>query len=321
MRTNNHSIRHIITVATTGLASLVYSGCANVNPTGLPNYDITEGRTFEVYEGDIQNSPNKELSFKLESPLPGIPISAEVFAADSIDGRQAPFNADAVCKSDGNCYIDITDNDNSYLTGSTWKVIIRGEPALGFDTMRIVNVTYSSGQSNSTLTTRVEDLENQIKQPDYIIGDTICSSGEPPTSIDCIPKTPQPTALETLLGQSHVNYFDANWNKLGNTITSKAAYAQLSIPNELAGRLTSNISVNVIERSNPNSWIRTNYSQPSAPTVNGNNVTYNVPLNFDFDYSSANKGEWEVIDPQFSVSISNGTFVIGDTPEQVNLKP
>lgn len=274
-----------------GIASAIYgmTGCGKIDPIGLPNNDIYEGRTLDLYEKDIQESPDNSIYFGLDQGFlnGSYPAYAKVEALDSFDGRAAPFNAMPNCDNDGNCYIAFKDNNNQFYPGSTWAVKLNAENAFGIDSgCKTISVRYHPGNSPWNLTDRVEELESHD--------------------------------LENLLKQSTIKYFDNNGYPV-DVINTQNAYARLSIPKDLNNRLTSGVSVNIIERSNPNSWIVTNYGQPEFAGEYEGKMFYDVPLNFSFDRQNPNKLDWEVIDPQFALTISNGTFTIGDSPGEVNL--
>ncbi|MEK6854650.1 MAG: hypothetical protein AABX73_00320 [Nanoarchaeota archaeon] len=160
------------------LASLA-SGCGYIIPNGLPSNDPIEGRHLDVYEGDIKNSSEQYLSFKVGRTKPFLyqPVSVAVLPLNDLEDRKPPFDSYARSEKinqgkEVQWYVDFRDNSRKFSDGEIWTVYIQSGTILGFDSpAETVSVSYKKGNSPGNLTGRVEELEDNGVPTDGIDGE------------------------------------------------------------------------------------------------------------------------------------------------------
>jgi len=176
------------------------SGCVQLFPTNLPADNYFFGRQMEIYEGDIQDTPNNSITIDLKPGFEGRPTGLIVEPLESIDNQKLPFDIsiEGIVNTSGESSWNFTfsDNNEDYVSGAIYSVRVLGVSKFGLPKEELFHITYLSGNSPGNLTSRVDDLETSDNGNGnggngilYIVGDGICetSLGENITNspIDC----------------------------------------------------------------------------------------------------------------------------------------
>ena len=154
----------IVAVSAAGCAPEIFS-----DTTGLPSLNPTMGRTYDMWEGDIQAQPDKKLSTTFSVPCKEDVVGANVYVK-SQEGRDTPFKAEfrGVSNSDGRevkVTADMTDTDASYFEGETLDLHLTGiSRKTGRSIDEVVHVAYHGGISGTTAQQQINTLREDVTE-------------------------------------------------------------------------------------------------------------------------------------------------------------
>ena len=204
--------------ALTGLAALVVGagGCPGPQVENLPVNNVT------FYEKDVQHNVNNTITPEIAG-FCAENAEVSIIPLDTKIPRDVPLPWDYSVVDN---QIVLSDNGNSFYDCDERLVEVGVRNKSGVLTDRqLFTVSYCPGFSNPSLeqmfTEQINEIHQEItnineeiteiqeqlppapEEPQFKIGDGICSPGEPADSLDCVPK--QPTELEKLVDWACVN--------------------------------------------------------------------------------------------------------------------
>jgi len=166
----------IATTAASIVVGLTSSNCGvGSDSSGLPVFNPDFGRTYSLYEGDIQGDPDQALTTSFTVPFPCDNIGVNVRAIEQ-EGRSPPFDATFMGSTDPSgetteVVVNLTDNDNPYHEGSTWNLEIDGisrHPHVR-DVKHVVHIDYHSGNSGGVVQGQLDVLRDRIGELEGLI--------------------------------------------------------------------------------------------------------------------------------------------------------
>ena len=146
-----------------GIGLSVVAGCGVIDGTGLPAENPEFGRQVTLYEGDLQENLDEEMSFQAVPSCEGMNIDAVVKAEKNPEDwgrepRDPPFDVyTEKFEKDGKDYFRLIfkDNDNDFFSGSVWTVMIRTKNGILND-FEPLYVTYQKGKTYGKGPTKLE---------------------------------------------------------------------------------------------------------------------------------------------------------------------
>jgi hypothetical protein len=188
-------------IVLTGLAAVVFGG------GGCPKVEKLPVNKVTFYEKDVQHDLNNIITPEITG-----------FCAENADiiftplhigdpkNVARPFDYQVIDNE-----IVFSDNDNSFYPCDEWwaDVGVRNKYGIVTDRQRFA-ISYCDGFSTAELerlfNEQIDDINDRIDNlPKYVIGDGICSLGEPADSPDCVLTPPVESELEKLVDWACIN--------------------------------------------------------------------------------------------------------------------
>ena len=320
------------TLGKLGLVGLMLGstfGCRNrIQPETLPANNVIFGRTMDVYEEDLQNSPEGLLDEFNSMPLEIAPCAndapaiVEVELFDDLNNRDAPFDVQEVrsAQHPNVTYLQFTDNAGEFVDGEYWTMKVRsGCNNVIADSTRVVSVRYHTGSGPARLDDRLDNVEDEVFG--YVVDDGKCDSALGENSAnsprDCYQ---MPTDLTDLLADTYTVIVDASGNEVSPmTVTagSETVFrAQLHMHTELEYKVgaPSNLAITELGYTGADDCFRVvSVGQPQRTGEHHDMVTYESTFKMLKELGCAQN--YELVHASFGLDIGNGDVNFNDSEE------